>query len=455
MWCCPLPVWDSVPRPPLDRKPRILSMSTAEIIAVGSELLLGGRVETNSIVLSELLAGQGIAVRFKSVVGDVVDDVAAAVTQAAKRVPFVLLTGGLGPTVDDVTREAVAKATGKPLRLRPSALKAVTARLQSMGWIVSGNQRRQAFLPAGSDLLHNPAGTAPGFSLPWKHCRIFCLPGVGHEARVMLTESVLPMLRRAGADGPALETRVIHTWGLAEGEVDRRIQGIVPARGPFRLGLLASPLGVSVSLTRVRPPKSQPGAALKTPPGHPRVSLDGVMDDVTGALGAHVFSVCGQNMETVVGRRLRERGLTLAVAESCTGGLIGHRLTSVAGSSAYVDRGVVCYSDQAKRELLGVAASLLRRHGAVSAQVAGAMAEGMRARSRADVGLSVTGLAGPGGGTARKPVGLVYVGLAASKQSLTKEFRFHGDRQTITLRSSQGALDVLRRWLGALPLDGG
>ncbi len=432
-------------------------MITAAIIAVGSELLPGGRADTNSLFLAEWLAGHGIEVRFKFVVGDDVADVGVAVAHAAEQARLVLITGGLGPTVDDVTREAVAAVTGKPLRLRPQALNAIKARLQSAARPVSANQRRQALLPAGSSLLHNLAGTAPGFALRWKRCRIVCLPGVSHETRRMLT-AVLPVLRRDGLPGPAMQTRTIHTVGLPEGEIDTRLRGIAPAGGPVRLGLQASALGVSVSLTSVQSAKIRrnAGRAARSETVRAvtsRVAFQHVVEAVIGALGHHVVSDNGQPMEMVVGRRLRERGFTLAVAESCTGGLIGHRLTSVAGSSAYVDRGVVCYSNGAKRDLLGVTEAALKRHGTVSAQVARAMAEGIRTRSQADIGLSVTGVAGPTGGTARKPVGMVYVGLATPKQSLTRQFRFHGDRHTITLRSSQGALDVLRRWLYDLPID--
>ena len=420
-------------------------MSTAEIIAVGSELLLGGRVDTNSLFLSESLAEHGIEVRFKSVLGDDVDDIGLAVTNAAKRTKLVLITGGLGPTVDDVTREAVAEVTGQPLRFRSRAFTFIKTRLQAAGRTVSDNQRRQAFLPTGATLLCNPAGIAPGFAVKWKRCLIVCLPGVSHEARRMCVESLLPLLRREGLLSSAIETRTIGTFGLLEGEIDSRLRAIIPASSPFRLGLLASPLGVTVSLTcseHIR--RKQVGKRSVTQAG---ASLDSLMDTIIVELGPYVFSINGQTMEEVVGRHLRDRGLTIALAESCTGGLIAHRLTQVAGSSAYVERGVVCYSNRAKIELLGVSESVLKKYGAVSAQVAKAMARGIRTRSHADVGLSVTGIAGPGGGTAHKPVGLVYVGLVTSKKSYTKEFRFHGERETIKLRSSQGALDVLRCWL--------
>ncbi len=423
----------------------ILFMTTAEIIAVGSELLLGGRVDTNSLFLSEALAGQGIEVRFKSVVGDDVHDIGLALTNAARRSTLVLVTGGLGPTMDDVTREAVARATGNPLRLRPSALAFIKTRLHAAGRRVSENQRRQALLPAGAVLLRNAAGIAPGFALTWKRCRIFCLPGVGHEARRMWEESLLPILRREGLPSSSIETRTIHTFGLLEGEIDRRLKGLVPTASPVRLGLLASPLGVVVSLTRAETIRR--GQTGKGSVAVSHAALDHLQDDIVARLAPHVFSVDGQTMEEVVGGLLLDRGFTIALAESCTGGLLTHRLTRVAGSSAYVDRGVVCYSNRAKIELLGVPVSSLKTYGAVSAPVAKSMARGIRTRSKVDVGLSVTGIAGPGGGTDHKPVGLVYVGLATPKKSYVQEFRFHGERDTIQLRSSQGALDVLRRWL--------
>lgn len=264
----------------------------------------------------------------------------------------------------------------------------------------------------------------------------------------MFTESVLPILERERLLGVPAEIRTIHTFGLIEAEIDNRIQGIIPPGSPIRLSLLASALGVSVSLT-VFPEKTlNPGGV-----GEGVSALNDVTAKIVETLGHHVFAVNGQRMEEVVGQALRAKGLTIALAESCTGGLIGHRFTEVAGSSAYVDRGVVCYSNRAKTALLGVPESVLKKYGAVSGLVAKAMAQGIRSRSLVDVGLSVTGVAGPGGGTRYKPVGLVYVGLSTPRKSFTKAFRFHGDRKTIKLRASQAALDVLRRWLCNLPLD--
>ncbi len=428
-------------------------MITAEIITVGSELLLGGRADTNSVFLAELLAEQGREVRFKAVVGEVIDDMCGALTVASKRAKIILVTGGLGPTVDDLTREAVAKVTGKSLGLRSQALRSIKARFQLAGRTVSENQRRQAFLPSGSYLLRNSAGTAPGFFLQWKRCQIFCLPGVSHEARRMFTESVVPILIKKEYVGLPIEIRTLHTFGLIEGVIDERIKGMVPASSGIRLGMLASPLGVSISLTMNHGLNVVKGKATQNGENKNKVLLELCVDEISRKLVSSVYGFDDQTMEEIIGEHLTAKGLILALAESCTGGLIGHRLTQVPGSSAYVDRGVVCYSNQAKMELLGVSERLLMKHGAVSAQVAKAMAKGIRERSAVDLGLSVTGIAGPGGGTETKPVGLVYVGLATPKKTFTKEFRFHGDRNMVKLRSSQGALDVLRRWLVGLPIS--
>jgi len=421
---------------------RGIPVRSGEIIAIGSELLLGGRLDTNSLFLTEQLASVGVEVRFKSVVGDVEADIAAAIRTAAGRAKVVVLTGGLGPTRDDCTRHAVARLTGRPLRRRPEAMESMRRRLAEWGRTPTAPQLRQALIPSGAEVLPNPVGSAPGFSLSWRGCLVVALPGVPAEAECTFAGSVAPKLSSAPAAQDRLERRVLHTFGLPESDVDGRLTGVMRGENGVRLGLLASPLGVTVSLTA----------------WGPRVSdLDRLARTVRARLGQSVYAEGTDTMEEVVGRHLASRGVTLAVAESCTGGLVGHRLTQVAGSSAYLDRVAVCYSNRAKVDLLGVPETLIRRHGAVSAEVAEAMARGIRSRSQAGVGLSVTGIAGPTGGTAQKPVGLVFVGLdvrgvrgaegKAGGGSTTREFRFHGDRQAIKLRASQAALEILRQWM--------
>ena len=416
----------------------------AEIIAIGTELLIGGRSDSNSLFLADELGKLGIAVRFKSVVGDERQDIVTAIHTAVKRAQVIVVTGGLGPTVDDCTREAVACATGHRLGRRKEALEGMTARLAQWGRIPNTAQLRQAMIPSGATVLKNPVGSAPGFSLTWKKARIILLPGVPREMEEMMRQEVLPLLRTA-SESPGRPQRapivrqVFHTFGLAEADVDAKLKGLIPHGAPVDLGLLASPMGVLVSLTT----RGNRSASVKS-----HGLMEQLANEVRSRLSDWLFAEGRDTMEEVVGRELTTRGLMLAVAESCTGGLISHRLTQVAGSSAYVDRGAVCYSNRAKTEMLGVPAELIAQHGAVSKEVAAAMARGIRERAGVSVGLSVTGIAGPGGGTETKPVGLVYVGLDdGTGPPIAREFRFHGDRKVIKQRSSQAALDVLRRWL--------
>lgn len=424
--------------PPAQSARRLL---IAETIAVGSELLVGGRSDSNSLFITEALGRIGIEVRFKSIVGDDLADMVQVVKTAVGRAGVVILTGGLGPTVDDCTRDAIARATGKRLAKRKDAFDGMVARLAQWGRTPNPGQLQQALIPAGATVIANPVGSAPGFSLSWKGATVVALPGVPREMEAMMTESIIPLLTEQLAAKrlrPApIVRQVLHTWGLPEADVDAKLKGMMPPGAPIDLGMLASPMGVLVSLT------TKPGKKAL-----PHDLLSSLVQDVRTRLGEWLYGEGRDTMEEVVGKLLANQRRTVALAESCTGGLIGHRLTQVPGSSAYVDRGVVCYSNRAKIEMLGVPEALIAKHGAVSQEVAAAMAKGIRERAGVSVGLSVTGIAGPGGATATKPVGLVYIGLDAGPSgAITKECRFHGDRQVIKQRSSQAALDLLRRWL--------
>ena len=413
----------------------------AETIAIGSELLVGGRSDSNSLFIADRLGRNGVEVRFKSIVGDHRQDIVNAIQTAARRAGVIVMTGGLGPTVDDCTREAVAEVTGQRLVRRKEALEGMAARLAQWGRIPNKGQLRQALIPSGAVVLPNPVGSAPGFALLWRNIIVVALPGVPREMESMMEQSVIPFLTERFAQSATqpshpIRRSVFHTWGLAEADVDTRLQGLLSKRTPVDLGLLASPMGVLVSLT-TKPHRSRS-----------RNGLELLESEVRTRLGEWIFAEGEDTMEAVVGRLLSKQALTVALAESCTGGLIGHRLTQIPGASAYVDRGVICYSNRAKTDMLGVPAELIATHGAVSREVAAAMARGIRERAGVSVGLSVTGIAGPGGATETKPVGLVFVGLDDGvSEPMTKEFRFHGDRSIIKQRSSQAALDLLRRWL--------
>ncbi|HSA85892.1 MAG TPA: competence/damage-inducible protein A [Nitrospira sp.] len=419
----------------------VRSPYSAETIAIGSELLVGGRSDSNSLFIADALASIGIEVRFKTIVGDNQSDITDVLTTACRRAGIVIMTGGLGPTVDDCTREAVASVTGCRLARRKEAFESMKARLAQWGRTPNRGQLRQALIPSRATVLPNPVGSAPGFALTWRNTRVIALPGVPSEMQAMMQKSVIPLLtdqqgRTKQARPHPIRRLIFHTWGLPESEVDTQLKGLIPKRTPVALGLLASPIGVLVSLT------TRAHRSIKEP------VLLSLAEEVRTRLTEWIYAEGQDTLEEVVGRLLRRKEMTVAVAESCTGGLIGYRLTQVAGSSAYVDRGVLCYSNRAKTDLLGVPAGLIEQHGAVSREVAEAMAKGMRERAGVSVALSVTGIAGPGGATETKPVGLVHIGLdGGSDDVVTKEFQFHGDRSVIRQRAAQAALDLLRRWL--------
>jgi nicotinamide-nucleotide amidase len=407
----------------------------AEIIATGSELLSGGVVDTNSVFLAEELLDIGIETVFKTIVGDDEKDMEDAVRTARERVDVILVTGGIGPTEDDITRKAVARVLKKRLVLSDDALKAVKTVFKTKGKEYPAANDRQALIPAGARLLRNPVGVAPGFTLVEDGKFVAVLPGVPAEMQAMFRESLRPALEEHFGGKAVIRRKVLHTCGLSESKVNELIQDILKQKRPA-VGLSARETGVDIRIV------AHEGSGARS-----RSTMERTEAEVRKMLGDAIYGVDGQEMEEVVGALLTQRKRTLAVAESCTGGLIGGRITNIAGSSAYFERGVVVYSNAAKTELLGVPADLIERHGAVSREVAKAMAQGMRERAKTDLGLSVTGIAGPSGGTPEKPVGLVYIALATVDGVTVSENRFLGTRTQVRQRSAQMALDMVRRYL--------
>ena len=406
----------------------------AEIIATGTELLTGS-LETNSVFLSEELMLVGLETAFKTVVGDDEKDMEEALRRALERVDAVIITGGLGPTEDDVTRKVIAKITKKRLILNEDARKAIHARLAGRGKDVILSNERQALIPAGTRLLSNPAGIAPGFYIDEDGPFLAVLPGVPKEMRAMYGEGLKPALEQRFGGKSAVRRRVLRTCGVSESAVNQSIQDIMRQNSPT-VGLSVKETGVDVRIIS-RATSGEQAQAL----------IDRTEAAIREKLGDAIYGVDGVELEEVVGALLKQRRLTLAVAESCTGGLIGARITNIAGSSEYFERAAVVYSNRAKTEMLGVSADLIERLGAVSSEVAGAMAQGIQRVAHTDLGLSVTGIAGPGGGTEKKPVGLVYIGLASSKGIKTAEYRLIGSREQVRMRASQTALDMVRRYL--------
>ncbi len=407
-----------------------------EIIAVGSELLTPDFQDTNSLFLTAGLNGIGLGVFFKTVVGDDERDIARVFRTALGRSRLILCMGGLGPTEDDRTRETLAKVLGLKLVFRKELLARIQERFRRRGVDMPPSNRKQCYVIEGAEVLDNPNGTAPGLWLATARHRIVLLPGPPREIRPMFENHVLPRLA-AGGKG-SMVRRVIRLTGLGESSMEslmKPVYAAVPAG--VSVTTLACPGDLSIRLTYL-------GTASRAGAGK---SLDGLEIKIREALSPWIYSLNGDSLETVVGSLLKEKRKTVACAESCTGGLLGHRLTGVPGSSAYFLESAVVYSNAAKTRRLGVPESLLKKHGAASAASARAMAVGIRKTAGADFGLSVTGIAGPDGGTARKPVGLVYIALAHGKGVVVTRNLFFGGRAQVKFQSSQKALDVLRKFL--------
>lgn len=414
----------------------------AELLTIGTELLLGQIVDTNASWMAQRLAEAGIDVYYKSTVGDNWGRIEAAIRLAMTRADVIIMTGGLGPTEDDLTRDVLAAVLGRPLKLDPQVLAAIQQRFAHRRVTMPENNRKQAMVPEGTDVLHNPRGTAPGL-LARHHGRLLaCMPGVPSEMKPMLLEQVIPRVRETFGIRSRIVSRVLKTCGISESTLDQRIGDYFREMRNPTIGVLAHAGEIHVRLTC----KGDAAAEIAA-------LLDDLETKIRARLGHLVFGRDDEKLEAVVGQLLRCRKATLAVAESCTGGLVASRLTDIPGSSDYFERGTVPYSLTAKERLLGIPADLLERCGAVSLEVARAMAAGVRRTSGATYGLATTGVAGPTGGTPERPVGLVCVALAWDGGEGAREFRLLGDREQVKYRGAQMALETLRRHLLGIPMD--
>jgi nicotinamide-nucleotide amidase len=408
---------------------------TAEIIAIGSELLAPDRTDTNSLWLTEKLNRLGIEVKLKTIVGDDDARLEEAIKDAVRRSKVVITTGGLGPTEDDITRKITARALGRRLLLDEDVLAEIRQRFQSFGVTMPERNSRQAMVIADAVVLPNPNGTAPGMFIDHEGTAVVLLPGPPREMRPMFENHVSEKLvGRAGS--LRVVRRMLRVAGMGESAVDEKIAPVYTRYDNPVTTILFNHSEIEIHLTaRGRTEKEATDL------------LDLLSGEIEECLGNAIFSFAGETMEEVVGLKLSVGGYTLAVAESCTGGLLAQRLTDVPGSSKYFIEGVVAYANEAKIRTLAVEPMLLMEHGAVSAPVAEAMAEGIRKRAETDFGLSITGIAGPDGGTDEKPVGTVFIALSDEVQTKHRQLHLPGDRDLIRWRASQAALDLLRRRL--------
>lgn len=408
----------------------------AEIMATGEEIRSGALIDSNSAYIAEKLEESGVAVRRHICVGDDLDLLIAVFKEIGNRADIAVVTGGLGPTSDDLTAEAAARAVGATLELNPSALQSVENFFKARQRVMNAASRKQAFLPAGVECLQNPVGTAPGFRLKIDRCLFFFLPGVPDEMRRMLSDIVLPQISEFIGDKRRFyRTRTLSTFGLTESQTFERLAGLEEAFPQISLGMRVKFPAIQVKLYANGTDDQKLNDHLATAAGW-----------VIEKLGNKVFSQQGDSMERTVGHLLREKQATVALAESCTGGLIANLLTNVSGSSDYFVFSGITYSNQAKIDILKVSKKTILAHGAVHEKTAMEMARGARSISDATYGLSTSGIAGPTGGTPEKPVGTVCIGLATPHGTAGHRFHFWFGNRTLNKQMfAIAALEVLRR----------
>lgn len=408
----------------------------AEIISTGTELLLGQIQNSNSRYLAEVLSAGGIEVLYQTTVGDNLERLMEAFRVALARADLVVSTGGLGPTQFDLTREAAARVFGLPLEPNQEVLERIRRFFHLRGQEMPENNIRQTMVPRGAIVLPNCRGTAPGLILRRDQKTAILFPGPPEEMIPMFEKEAARWLVEQGMFRGTIVSRLLRVMGMGESALEIKLAEVLRGEGNPAATLLARNGEVLIRLT-AQAENRETALELIRP----------VEEKIRQQLGSQLYGTDGDRLEAVVGRMLRERGLTLAVAESCTGGLLSSSLTDVPGSSDYFLAGLTCYSNRAKMELLGVKEETLANYGAVSANTALEMAKGVCTRCGADVGLATTGIAGPGGGTERKPVGLVYLAVNLPGFSTWRELRIPGDREIVKTRTVKAGLDLLRNAL--------
>jgi nicotinamide-nucleotide amidase len=408
-------------------------MLKAEIIAIGSELLTPHRVDTNSLWLTERLNSIGIEVHIKSVVGDDEAIMDEMISDALKRSDIIISTGGLGPTEDDVTRKVFARVTNRQLKLDYEILEALRERMESRGYKMTPNNERQALVPRGATVLPNPHGTAPGLKMDQDGKLVVLLPGPPRENKPMFDNYIFPELEKMSR-GVRIAKRLLKVVGIGESAMDDMIAPIYKEYTDVTTTVLFTNSEIEIHLI---------AKAETVQKAQERV--DDLAEKLEEKLDLFCYSTQGEALEQVIGNRLQLRGYTIATAESCTGGLVAQRITEVPGASNYFLGSIVSYTEDIKQWLLNVPKEMLDRSGAVSGEVAEAMARGIKEQTGATIGVSITGTAGPGGGTEAVPVGTVYIGLADDTGTSNKRLNLLGDRELIRWRASAAALELVRR----------
>ncbi|MBR1553071.1 MAG: competence/damage-inducible protein A [Schwartzia sp.] len=408
----------------------------AELVTTGSELLLGQIVNTNAAYMAQELNRMGVDVCFQTTVGDNRVRMKEVLTHALSRADLVITSGGLGPTRGDITKEVSAEIIGRTMARNEECVARLKAHFARLGREMTENNLRQAIIPEGAHIFVNQAGTAPGVALEKDGKLLVNLPGPPSEMKDMFQRSLAPYLVEKYGISSIIYSRVLHTYGIGESMLETKIDDLILAQKNPTLALLVRPTGVIIRIT-AKAENETAAEALIAP----------VEKEIRARLGSLVYGADEEKMEEIVGKELLERKLTVATAESCTGGLVASRLTDVAGSSGYVKGGIVSYTDEVKANTLGVPREILAEYGAVSEPTARAMVEGARKVLGADVAISTTGLAGPGGGTEKTPVGTVFIAASGVSGTVAEKHSFTGTRGQVKFRASQAALALLRKYI--------
>jgi nicotinamide-nucleotide amidase len=405
----------------------------AEIISIGNEILCGNIIDTNANYIIKKLEEINFSVQHVSAVGDDEKELVTLLKNAYCRSQVIVTTGGLGPTEDDITFQSIARAFQLKLVKYPEAEKHMSNLLNRINISISQSNLKQAYLPEGSRCIINHLGTAPAMILEKEGRIIIALPGVPLEMRNLMVEEVIPFLQQKFPSLKYKQSRIIRISGLGESSVNEIIKDFIHQNKRLNIGIYATPDDIQIQLNALANSAEETVSILGT-----------ATEQLKTLLGNYIFGFDQQSLEEVIGNMLRKSKRTLAVAESCTGGILGGMITCIPGSSDYFKGGIISYSGEIKEKLLGIPRETMIQYGQVSEQVARAMAQGVRKKCYSDIGLSITGIAGPEGGSKEKPVGLVYIALADQQQTIVQKHQLHRDRQTIRLRSARRALNMLR-----------
>jgi len=406
---------------------------SAHVISVGNEIMLGDITNTNARYISKSLSLIGIKVTVQTAIPDDPGIIISSIKEALDSSEIVIISGGLGPTVDDLTLESISKALSRKLVFQNRIRDHIKAHFKRRGLKMPKNNLRQALVPVGATPILNNIGTAPGLLIGLHKKILIALPGVPFELYPMFKGTVMPVLKRDFPTGKIISSRVIKITGLPESRVNEKIEQILKTKGTVQMGIYPHPEEISVKITVTDQDKRKADATIKR-----------IEKDIRSRLKDYIFGYDEEKLEGIVGKGLLKAKKTLSIAESCTGGLLANRITDTPGSSRYFRMGFILYSNISKNRILGIPYAKIKKYGAVSRQIASMMAKNVRTLAETDIGIAISGIAGPGGGSRKKPVGLVYVALSTKKKTISREFRFLGQREIIKQKATQAALNMLR-----------